>query len=141
MIPNSEASKIEHVEDAFHLHFDNDIIELIVQHTSNKILETIARHQENNSFQEYYCWMRPADKAELEALFGLMYFRGLLGVNLLGTEKLFSNESHYVFGAIMSKNRFKFLKSHLLFDDPEERKTLWDNDRFAAMKEVGELFN
>ena len=41
----------------------------------------------------------------------------------------------------MSKNCFKFLKSDLSFDDPEERKTLWDNNRFAAMREVWKLFN
>ena len=75
--------------------------------------------------------MRIVDKVEHDALFGLIYFRGLLWVNLLATEKVFSNESPYVFGATMSKNRFKFLKSHLSFDDPEER------DRFAAMGEVG----
>ena len=123
MIPNSDASKIEHVEDAFHLYFNNDIIELITQHTNDKIHETIARHQEYNFFQANYCWMRPVEKVELDALFGLIYFRGLLGV-LFATGKLFPNENHYGFGAIMSKNCFNFLKSHLSFDEPEERKTL-----------------
>ena len=83
LIPNSDASKIENLEGAFHLYFNNEIIELIVQHTNNKIHESIARHQENASFQENYCWMRPMDKVELDVLFGLMYFRGLLVVNLL----------------------------------------------------------
>ena len=41
----------------------------------------------------------------------------------------------------MSKNYSKFLKSHLSFDDLKERKTLWDNNRFAAMRKVWELFN
>lgn len=79
----------------------------------------IARCQENDSFQKNYCWKRPVDKVRLDALFVLMYFRG-----------------HYIFGAIMSKHCFKFLKSHLSFDDSEEYKTLWDNNRFAVMREV-----
>ena len=41
----------------------------------------------------------------------------------------------------MSKNCFKFLKSDLSFDDPEKRKTLWDNNRFATMREVWKIFN
>ena len=28
------------------------------------------------------------------------------------TNRLFSNDSHFAFGAIMSKNRFTFLKGH-----------------------------
>ena len=57
-----------------------------------------------------------------------MYFSVLLGINLLATENLFSHESNKVLKAIMSKNCFNFLKIHLLFDDPEERKALWDNN-------------
>lgn len=41
----------------------------------------------------------------------------------------------------MSKNCFKFPKSDLSFDDLEERKTLWDSNRFAAMRKVWKLFN
>ena len=67
------------MEDGFQFYFDNKIIELIVRHTNNEIHEIIARNQENDSFQESYCWMGPMDKVELDALFGLMYFRGVLG--------------------------------------------------------------
>ena len=51
--------------------------------------------------------MRPFDKTELDALFDLMYFRDMLRVNLLATEKLFSNERHYAYSAVMSKNCLK----------------------------------
>ena len=67
------------MEDGFQFYFDYKIIELIVQHTNNEIHEIIARNQENDSFQESYCWVGPMDKVELDALFGLMYFRGVLG--------------------------------------------------------------
>ena len=41
------------------------------------------------------------DRVEIDALFGLMYFREILGVNLRTTDRIFSNDSHFVFGAIM----------------------------------------
>ena len=49
-----------------------------------------------------------------------MYFREILGVNLHITDRLFSNDSYFVFGAIVSKNRFRFLKGHICFDNPKK---------------------
>ena len=57
------------------------------------------------------------------------------------TDRLFSNGSHFDFGAIMSKIRFKFLKGHIYFDNPQERTQLWETDRFAAVREFSEIFN
>ena len=57
------------------------------------------------------------------------------------TDRLFSNDSHFVFGAIMSKNRFRFLKGHICFDNPQERTQLWETDRFAAVREIWVVFN
>ena len=79
--------------------------------------------------------------SKIDALFGLMYFRGILGVNLHMTDRLFSNDSHFIFGAIMSKNRFRFLIDHICFNDPQERTQLWETDRFAAVREIWEIFN
>ena len=41
----------------------------------------------------------------------------------------------------MSKNRFRFLKSHICFDNPQERTPLWEADKFAAIKEIWKIFN
>ena len=41
----------------------------------------------------------------------------------------------------MSKNRFKFLRSHITFDNHINRENIWPTDRFAAMRPVWELFN
>ena len=57
------------------------------------------------------------------------------------TDRLFSNYSHFVFGAIMSKNRFRCLKVHICFDSPQERIQLWETNRFAAVREIWEIFN
>ena len=70
------------------------------------------------------------DRVEIDALFGLVYFRGMLGVNLHMTDRLFLNNSNFVFGEIMSKNRFRFFKGDIFFDNPQERTQLWETDRF-----------
>ena len=43
-----------------------------------------------------------------------LYFRGILGVNLHMNDGLSSNDSHFVFGAIMSKNVSDFSKATLV---------------------------
>ena len=80
------------------------------------------------------------DRVEIDALSGLIYFRGIIGVNIRMTHRLFSNDSHFVFG-VMSKNRFSFLKGHICFDNPQERTQLWKTDRFAIVREIWEIFN
>ena len=80
--------------------------------------------------------LKKTDKVEIDAIFGLVYFRGILGVNIHMTDRLFSNDSHFIFGAIISKKRFRFLKGHICFDNPQERTLLWETDRFAAVTEI-----
>ena len=81
------------------------------------------------------------DRVEIDALFGLMYFGGILEVNLHMTDRLFSNSSQFIFGAIMSKNCFRFFKGYICFDNPHERTQLWETNRFAAFREIWEIFN
>ena len=140
---HSRANNIGNIEDTFHLYFDNDIMDKIVEYANTSINETIARLQRSDNFNQSskYKWVKKADGVEIDALFGLMYFRGILGVNLHMTDRLFSNDSHFVFGAIMSKNRFRFLKGYICFDKPQERTQLWETDRFAAVREIWEIFN
>ena len=57
------------------------------------------------------------------------------------TDRIFSNDIHFVFGAIMSKNLFKFLKGRICFDNPQERTQLLEKDRFTAVREIWEIFN
>ena len=57
------------------------------------------------------------------------------------TDHLFPIDGHYSFGAIMSKNRFKFLLGHITFDNHIDRENNWPIDRFAAIRPVRELFN
>ena len=81
------------------------------------------------------------DRIEIDALFGLVYFRGILVVNLHMTDRLFLNNSHFVFGEIMSKNRLRFFKGDIFFDNPQERTQLWETDRFKNVRETTKIFN
>ena len=70
-----------------------------------------------------------------------MNFKGIPDVNLYIVDRLFSNDSHFVFGAKMLKNRFRYLKGLIFFDNPQERTQLREGDRFVAVKEIWEIFN
>ena len=122
------ANNIENIEDTFYLYFDNDVMDKIVDCTNTKINEIIARLQQSDNFNESskYTWIKKTDRGEIDALFGLMYFRGILEVNLHMTDRLFSSDIHFVFGAIMSKNRFRFLKGHM-FWQPTRKNTAMGN--------------
>ena len=111
--------------------------------TSTTINKTIARLQRIHNFNESskYTRVKKTDRVEIDALFELMYFRGILGVNLHITDRLFSSDIYFIFGAIMSKNRFRFLKVHICFDNLQKRTQLRETDRFAAVREIWEIFN
>ena len=74
---------------------------------------------------------------ELDALSGFVYFRGLLRLNLHNVNHLFAEyEAHFVFGEIISKNKFKFLFNHIIFDDYADSQKNWSTDHFAVMQIV-----
>ena len=79
---------------------------------------------------------------EISAVIGLWYLQGLLGLNNHDVAILFNDlTGNSVFGAPMSKNRFKFLFSNISFDDFETRTQRWVYDRFTAIRDVFESFN
>ena len=69
-----------------------------------------------------YIEKKVTNKMELDAPFGLIYFRGLPDANLHLTYQLFLPDSKFVFSSIISKNRFRFLPNNLCFDSAEERQ-------------------
>ena len=139
LAPNSRANNIESINDTFHLYFDNDIIDKIVDCTNTRINETITRLQQSGNLNESSKYTQvKKNRVEIDPLFGLMYFRGIIGVILHLTERLLSYDSHFVFGATLN---FRFLKGYIYFDNPQERKQLRETERFAAAREIMEIFN
>ena len=80
--------------------------------------------------------------SEILAVIGFLYLRGLLGLNNHDVAILFCNlTGNPVFGATMSKSRFKYLFSNISFDDFKTRTQRWVYDRFTDIRDVFESFN
>ena len=89
-----------------------------------------------------YSFLYDTSTSEILAFVGMVYLRGLLGLANHTVDVLFNNMTgNLIFGATMSKSRFKFLLSHISFDDIATRPRRWLSDRFAAFWEIFELFN
>ena len=86
--------------------------------------------------------IKPTNIFELRVLIGLLYFRGLFGINHHSLNILFSDKAGPpVFSVTMSLDRVNFLLSTLIFDDPETHKEKWSYDHFAAARPIFEMFN
>ena len=95
-----------------------------MDNTSNKIRGTLSRLRNNHPafMNSNYPYVKETDHIEINALSWLMYLIGFLGMNPEKTDHLFPIDGHYSFGAIMSKNRFKFLLGHVTFDNHIDRE-------------------
>ena len=74
LLPNTKALEILSSDDAFHLFFDDNIMDRILNKTNKKIQGTIRNLQTKETFRksDKYSWIKETDKIELNALFGLM---------------------------------------------------------------------
>lgn len=134
------AKAVSTIRDAFDLFITPAMVDLVVRETNKKIEVTISKLREPPSDKTTF--INTTDEPEIYAFFGLMYFRGLLGLNNHSVDTLFSEKAgHPVFGGTMSRNRFKFLSAHLAFDDIATRPQRWKHDRFAAFRELFNVFN
>ena len=128
--------------EVFDLFITRSMVDTVVQSTNKRIQETINKLGDALEEDDTKPFVRTTDAEEIYALFGLFYFRGLLGVNLKAVHRLFSDRyGHPVFGGTMSRNRFSFLSGHLCFDYPSTRRERWVTDRFAAFRNIFEEFN
>ena len=107
MLPNTKVSNIQAIDDTFHLFFNDEIMDMIGHNTNNKITKTLSRLRNNHPAfikSNKNPYVKETDHIEINALFGLMYLRGLLGMNLQRVDYLFADEGHYAFAAIMPKS-------------------------------------
>uniref|UniRef100_UPI00358F0E78 uncharacterized protein n=1 Tax=Myxine glutinosa TaxID=7769 RepID=UPI00358F0E78 len=122
--------------------FSDDMLAVVLTNTNkkiNKYLSNLTPEVRNSDKNSY---LREASATEIRALLGMLYYRGMLGQNLLDVKWLFGDRvGHPVFGATMSKNRYKFLLTKLSFDDKDTRPERWRNDRFTAFRELHDLLN
>ena len=102
MLPNSKASNIETFDDTFLLLADDEIMDMIMHNTNNKIRETSRLKNNHPAFinSNKNPYVKENDHIEINGLFGLIYLRELIGMNLQMVDYLFDDEGHYAFGAI-----------------------------------------
>lgn len=122
--------------------FGPSIISQIVTCTNSRIRDFLS---EKTSTQLAHAqgWIHETDDTEIYALLGVLYARGLMGLSHHDVKILFGGETgHHVFSSAFSQNRFKFLHAVLAFDDgAENRRPRYVLDKFAAVREVFEMFN
>ena len=120
------AKSVESMRDAFELFVTPEMIDIVVTNTNRRIAEVLENLPEETKADDRLTHYRSTDACEMYALIGLMYFRGLLGLNNRGVTHIFSDRmGHPVFGGAMSRNRFSFLLGHLCFDDADTRRQRW----------------
>ena len=123
--------------DAWQLFFSDDLLQQIVHFTNLKI----------NSYSKstglpMTRGREITDLIEIRAFIGLQYARALSKRNEENTKYLFRAPSgHTLFPATMWEGRFKFLKRMITFDDEETRRSRYKSDRFAAFRDVFEMFS
>ena len=117
LAPNSRANNIENIEDTFHLYFENDIMDKIVDCTNIRINETIARLQRNDNFNQSskHIWVKKRQSWNWCAVW----------IDVL--QRNTWSKSSYDYNVIMSKNRFRFFKGHIFFRQPIRKNTAVGN--------------
>ncbi|XP_041464561.1 uncharacterized protein LOC121415423 [Lytechinus variegatus] len=118
------------------------MLQLVVTNTNKKINKFRATLSPNILDSDKITYLHETTACEIRAIMGMLYARGMLGQNLLHVNWLFGEHvGHPIFGATMSKNRFKFLMTKLSFDDEDTRPARWQNYRFAAFRELHDMMN
>ena len=119
------ARSVETIQGCFDLFFDETIFERIITKTNmrrNRHLDKLREPKKHIFESSKYSWLKETSYPEMRALIGLIYLRGLYGMNHRNIELLFAKHiGHDIFGAKMSQQQMKFLRANITFDDPEER--------------------
>ena len=101
---------------AWELFFPHEILRIIVTHTNTRIQK--ARKFFKTISKPLFLFTNDIDEIEMRAFIGLMYLRGLAGLNNHKTKFLYhSLMGPQPFGATLRKNRVEFLYSKISFDD------------------------
>jgi len=121
---------------AWSLQFSDEILNIILKYTNQEI----ERKRNSNSYQIDQTDQNTLDMLELKAFIGLLYYAGWGKENNTSAQCLWSAHSLPLFRATMTKDRFLFILSSLMFDDKTTRNKRIESDRFAQVREIWDLF-
>ena len=118
------------------------MFELITSNDNKRINEHLDKLQGTHIQQIRIHLIETNNKGRVEKFIELIYFRVMYGMNHHNVEFFFkSGIGADIFGATMSQQRIRFLLAHIPFDDKSTRKDRWPCDRFAAGRDIFEMFD
>lgn len=128
------ARSVSTVIDCWKCFFDENILNIIVDHTNHFISE--------KQYSNEYRTATPTDLTEMKALLGLLYLAAVRKVNNLNCADLWKTNgtSIELFRLTMSLERFRFLIRHIRFDNKRTREDRQKIDKLAAIREMFEIF-
>lgn len=133
--PKGEAKNKTSVKELWQLFFPDSLIEIILTNTNKEIEVRAARFNR----EQYY--VQKTNRSELLALIGLLYFAGVLKNAHLSLADMWSEKfGASIFRCTMPKNRFDFLLTCLRFDDKTTRPERKALDKFAAIRDIWDIF-
>ena len=106
---------------------------------TDEILNTII-HYSNAKAEQLNITLR-FDVLSLKAVIGLLYFRGASMDQQIPVRDLFAESANSFYRTVMSRNDLVTFLSILSFDDRTTRQVRKETDKFAAFREVFELWN
>ena len=132
--PKAHASNTPEEILAWKLFFSDSMIDSITQYTNQEISKQCTKYKTQS-------FTTATSKEEVLALFGLLYFSGVLKTSYLSTSDLWSKQIGMpIFRATMSQKRFEFLINCLRFDDKTTRDERKRDDKFAAIRSLWNEF-
>lgn len=134
--PTGAASNLETIEEFWDILFNDEIINIIVNHTNNQIekvcLDIIQQDQDLQTYHHH------TDSIEIRAFIGLLYYSGVWKQSNVDNHELWSKKQGITFyRCVMPRARFMFIASCLRFDDKGSRNK---SDKFSPIREIWKIF-
>ena len=123
--------------EAWELFFPKESISKIIELTNQSVKKLLDELGEEKieEIKKKHSHVKFITEEEFYAFIGLNYARASLQQNLWNIDRCFQETiGHPIFGATMSRARFKFILSHITFDDKTTRSERWKFDRLAAIR-------
>ncbi|CAG9575560.1 unnamed protein product [Danaus chrysippus] len=122
-------------QECFETFFTDEIVDIVLKNTNQKISLRMENSTSNSTYGE-------TDKAEIKAVFGLLFLAGLFRSGRQSLIDLWSNDGTgiEVFRNTMTRQRFSFLINSLRFDDSSTRTARVADDRLAPIRDIFEIF-